>query len=85
MYFVSEGISDVMDPVTENPHTFRSPTILVTSWIDRGAGNLRKLSWWYVGRTWDCRMNNTLWQEFVGGGGISKPPYNALLGVKDSP
>ena len=36
MGLLSDGISIVMDLVTEHPHTFSSPSTLVSGWIDRG-------------------------------------------------
>lgn len=36
---------------------------------------------WYDICTQDHGVINTLWQEFVEGGGISKPPDGALYGV----
>jgi len=37
------GISGVIDPVTKNPHTFESPSTLVTGWVDRRVGIIHKL------------------------------------------
>jgi len=44
-----------------------------------------KLLWlsWYDVCTWDQGVINILWQEFVRGGGIGRPPDNALYGAGD--
>jgi len=43
MDLASVGISGVIDPVTKNPHTFESPSTLVTGWVDSRVGKIHKL------------------------------------------
>jgi len=46
-------------------------------------GKLLGLSW-YDNCTRGLRTISILWQEFVGGGGIGRPPHSALYGARDS-
>lgn len=39
---------------------------------------------WYGICTRDHRVINILWQEFIGGGGIGRPPDSDLYGARDS-
>lgn len=55
-----EGIGNVTNLVTQRPHHFRSPSTLLTSFFDRGAGRLRKL-FKHVGCAWSHMMINILW------------------------
>lgn len=84
MDLASRDNGGVMDPVIEHPHTYETPSALVTGWIIRGASKLRAL-FEHVTCAWSHRMINIFWQEFVRGRGIGKPPNSALYGVDDSP
>lgn len=71
MGLFSDGICSEMDQVIERPHTFNSPSTLVSNWIDRG----------------DCRMINILWQGLVRGGSISQGiiwKQFSLIGILDT-
>jgi len=60
MDVVGEGIGGVMDPVTEHPRTFVSPSTLVMAWVDKGVGRLCML-YEHVGCASSHRMINVLW------------------------
>lgn len=51
----------------------------MTRWFDRGANQFHELSW-HIDCAWSHMLISLLWQELVGGGGISRPPDKALHG-----
>ena len=71
-------------------HIFRSlsepQTSLVTIWYDMRVHPFQELSQ-LIECAWSHRVISLLWQEFIGGGGIGKPPdmvvhrYGALSWV----
>ena len=73
-----EGIVDLAVERTPSLREFQLAPV-ANQFMDRLLG----LTWYDVS-TQDHGVISTLWQEFVGGGGIGKPPDGALYGVGDS-
>lgn len=69
------GIDELVDPVTEHVHSLgESQSALENMWF---VSRLHGL-YGHVGCAWDHNMISILWQELVRGGGMGRPPDQAL-------